>query len=210
MFELSVCRETHAANYFTKIQGVKNRFIMTKNERNKYEGFIKDFIGEEKADDALKVLDQIEQLNQVIDEEKMIYRTNEEEEIVVEETELEIDDEVIDQIAERVNTSLNERFEAFGVLIEQITASVSSLTEAQASLQTLVVERVEQVEKEDDEKIAEKVQDLPKAKLKVGYRTRQPENQENALGIDYDENGNIVVDAKALRERAKAQTGDRK
>jgi hypothetical protein len=211
MFELSVCQENHAANYFTQIKGYQSRTMqMSANEREKYEQYIKDFVGDKNADEALKILDDVEERQQVIDKEQMIFRTQEDTELETElEQEIEIDDEVISQIAEIVNQSAEEKFKKVFELLETMQQTLAGFKEEQEKLQELVTVEVEQIKQEDDIKIQEKLDDLPKAKLKVGYRTRTPENETDSTGVELTEEG-YVLDARAIRSRANKLVGARK
>lgn len=207
---ISVVKEEDAAGLFTRIGIIEEKSRMASRD---VEAKLKELFGDDE-EGALAFLSNVDTVNRTIKDKKLVHRDkkddpketpapapphdddddgeeDDEDTPEKEETELVLDEEVVDQIAEKVAKS--PTFQAIQKSLETLQASVTQFASAREEdakeisrlkkINAKVTERLEQVEKTDDEKQQTWTQDLPR-KRQVQVTTRPKDTRR---GRDEDE-----------------------
>lgn len=169
--EISMLPEEEAANLFTITKGVERML-----DERKMKAFVELFEGDEEAAKNW-IEENAESRNRQIEEEKMVTREQDEDN----QTELTIDDNVIDAIVTRVQSDYQEKFEALKSEIEALKSDLSVARESIVSLQndnTRLRQVADILKSEYDSKQQERKADTKLTDVKVVYKPRQQETEE--------------------------------
>lgn len=180
LVEVSVLRESDAASYFTNIMGHKiENGVKRMADAKKVAEVLRDFLGEGSEEYIEQVLADAKVRERTIEEKKMITRSTEveeekeveaEAETEVANSEIEIDDELVSKIADKVTLLLGERIEAIEARAKQTVELIENANKAVEALTLSANEITKTVEKEVETR-TQNDEDKPASnKMVVRYR----------------------------------------